>query len=162
MIEPYRLYNVRGDWQVIAFDHLRNQFRNFAVSNIERWEVRRDERFVRDADFSPHAYLAQGFLAEHGGPPREIVVRFDEYQARYILRRTWHLTQSIEQHDDGGVTLRFRTGALNEVRRWVLGYGPHAIVLAPPDLRAAVIADLRAALAAYENDEPPESSPEAC
>ncbi|MDW8147550.1 MAG: YafY family protein [Roseiflexaceae bacterium] len=162
VIEPYHLYNVRGDWQVIAFDHLRNQFRNFAVSNIERWEVRRDKRFVRDADFSPDDYLAQGFLAEHGGPPREIVVRFDEYQARYILRRTWHPTQSIEQHDDGGVTLRFRTGALNEVRRWVLGYGPHAIVLAPPDLRAAVIADLRAALAAYENDELPESSPEAC
>lgn len=158
VIEPYHLYNVRGEWQVIAFDHLRNQFRNFAVSNIEQWEVRRDERFIRDTDFAPDRYLAQGFLTEHGGSPRKVAIRFDEYQTRYIIRREWHPTQSIEHHDDGGVTLHFRTGALDEVRRWVLGYGRHATVLAPAELRAAVIADLRAALASYECDESQMSS----
>jgi Predicted transcriptional regulator len=39
VIEPYHLFNVRGDWQVMAFDHLRQNMRQFAVSRIEEWVV---------------------------------------------------------------------------------------------------------------------------
>ncbi|MFL5802319.1 MAG: helix-turn-helix transcriptional regulator [Roseiflexaceae bacterium] len=148
-IEPYHLYNVRGDWQVIAFDHLRKQFRNFAVSNIEAWEVRTAARFVRDTEFSPAAYLAQGFLSEHGGTPVEIVIWFDSYQARYIRTREWHPTQELEEHDNGTLTLRFRSGALAEVRRWVMGYGSHAEVLMPAELRAEVAEEAAKMVARY-------------
>lgn len=149
VIEPYHLYNVRGDWQVIAFDRLRSQYRNFAVSNIEAWEVCSGERFVRDAEFSLTAYLMQGFLSEHGSTPVAVVIWFDAYQARYIRARQWHPTQAIEEHADGTLTLRFQSGALGEVRRWVMSYGSHAEVLAPPELRAEVAAELRAALKLY-------------
>ena len=148
-IEPYHLYNVRGDWQVIAFDHLRSQFRNFAVSNIEAWEIHSTIRFTRDGEFSPAAYLAQGFLSERGTAPVEIVIWFDEYQARYIRTREWHATQELEEHGDGSLTLRFQSGALAEVRRWLMSYGSHAEVLAPAELRAEVIAEARAMLARY-------------
>lgn len=150
VVEPYHLYNVRGDWQVIAFDHLRRQFRNFAVSNIEEWQVRAGERFARDADFSPASYLAQGFLAEHGDIQRDVAIWFDEYQARYIRRREWHPTQEVEEHEGGALTLRFRTGALGEVRRWVLSMGRHARVIEPPELVSEVAEDLRAAASLYQ------------
>lgn len=149
VIEPHHLYNVRGDWQVIAFDRLRKQFRNFAVSNIEAWDVQIAERFVRDADFSPAVYLAQGFLSEHGSNPIEVVIWFDSYQSRYIRARQWHPTQMIEEHDDGTLTLRFRSGALAEVRRWVMSYGSHAEVLAPVQLRAEVDEEAEAMVARY-------------
>lgn len=141
VIEPYHLYNVRGDWQIIAFDHLRQQFRNFAVSRIEQWEVLRGERFSRDADFSPTEYLAHGFLAERGDTSVEVVVWFDAYQARYIRGRQWRPTQQIEEHADGSLTLTFQTGALAEVRRWVMAFGSHAIVRAPAELVAEVVAE---------------------
>jgi predicted DNA-binding transcriptional regulator YafY len=153
VIEPYHLYNVRGDWQVIAFDHLRGQFRNFAVSNIEAWEVLQDEHFTRDAAFSPDAYLAQGFLAERGDTPHLIEIWFDAYQAHYIRQRRWHATETITEHPDGAITLRFHSAALGELRRWVMGYGTHARVLAPEALRNDVIAELRAALNLYEQTE---------
>ncbi len=120
VVEPYQLYNVRGEWQVIAFDHLRSQYRHFAVSRIEEWKLLKAKRFTRDPDFSPESYLAQGFLAEHGDAPVEIVIWFDEYQARYMRGKQWHPTQTIEEHDDGSLTLVFQTGALDEVRRWVM------------------------------------------
>lgn len=147
-IDPYHLYNVRGEWQVIAYDHRREQFRNFAVSRIERWRMTA-RRYSADPSFSPALYLAPGFLAERGDEVVEVVVWFDERQARYIREREWHPTQSVEEHDDGALTLRFRTGALDEVRRWVLGYGARARVLAPEALRDAVQAELRDALAGY-------------
>jgi predicted DNA-binding transcriptional regulator YafY len=150
-IEPYHLYNVRGDWQVIAFDHLRQQFRHFAVSRIEQWDVRVAERFTRDPDFSVATYLATGFLAERGDQAVEVVIRFDDYQARYMRGRAFHPTQTIDEHDDGGMTLRFQTGALDEVRRWVMSFGRHAEVQAPAELRAAVATELRATLKIYEN-----------
>lgn len=149
-IEPYHLYNVRGDWQVIAFDRLRHQFRNFAVSNIEHWEAQRTERFTRDAGFSPASYLAQGFLAEHGDVQHEIVIWFDAYQARYIRNRSWHPSQTIEEHADGSLTLRFRNGALAEVRRWVMSFGSHAIVQQPEQLAADITEELRITLRIYE------------
>lgn len=148
-IEPYHLYNVRGDWQVIAFDRLREQFRNFAVGNIEKWTVSTDERFVRDAEFSPTSYLAQGFLAEHGDTPHAVEIWFDAYQARYIRKRQWHPTQEIVEHADGALTLRFRTGALGEVRRWVMSYGRHAVVRAPAALAAEVATEAAAVVAQY-------------
>jgi len=106
-------------------------------------------RFTRDPDFSLESYLAQGFLAEHGDAPVEVVIWFDAYQARYIRERQSHPTQQIEEHADGTLTLRFHSGALDEVRRWVMGYGSHAEVLAPAKLRAEVAAEAAAMVRRY-------------
>jgi predicted DNA-binding transcriptional regulator YafY len=149
VIEPYQLYNVRGEWQVIAFDHLRNQFRHFAVSRIEVWKLLKTQRFVRNPEFSPESYLAQGFLAEHGDVPVEVVIWFDEYQARYIRDKQWHPSQRIEEHADGSLTLVFTTGALAEVQRWVMSYGNHAEVTAPASLRTAIAAEASAMVQRY-------------
>lgn len=140
-IEPYHMYNVRGDWQIIAFDHLRQQFRNFAVSRIKHWSVQKSERFTRDSGFSPTVYLAHGFLAERGDTAVEVVVWFDDYQARYIRGRQIHPSQQTEEHPDGTLTLRFQSGALAEVRRWVMSFGSHALVHAPASLAAEVAAE---------------------
>jgi predicted DNA-binding transcriptional regulator YafY len=142
VIESYQLYNVRGEWQVIAFDRLRGQVRNFAASRIEEWKLLKTKRFSRDPDFSLESYLAQGFLAEHGDTPVEVVIWFDKYQARYIRERQTHPTQQIEEHADGTLTLRFHSGALDEVRRWVMSYGSHAEVIAPAELRAEVATEV--------------------
>lgn len=145
-IEPYHLYSVRGDWHVIAFERRSGQFRSFALSNIETWKTRAAERFTRDAEFSPSAYLAQGLSNEPRGASAEVAIWFDAEQAPSIRKRQWHLSQEIEDHADGALTLRLRGAALAEVRRWVLSFGAHAEVLAPEALRAEV-ADAIAAMA---------------
>lgn len=150
-IDPYHLFNVRGDWQVIAFDHLRGQFRQFAVSRIEQWQVLDDTRFTRDTGFSPEGYLSTGFLAERGDQAEQIVVWFDAYQARYIRGREFHPSQRVEDHPDESMTLRFQSGALAEIRRWVMDFGSHARLLEPAALAAEIATELRATLKIYEN-----------
>jgi predicted DNA-binding transcriptional regulator YafY len=44
----------------------------------------------------------------------------------------------IEELPDGSLILCLRARGLDEVKRWVMGYGSHAEVRAPPTLRAAV------------------------
>lgn len=149
VVEPHHLHNVRGEWQLIAFDHLRNQMRNFAVSRVEEWSILYHKRFHRDVSFSVDSYLAYGFLAERGDTPVDVVIWFDEYQARYTRERQWHPSQHIEEHTDGSLTLTLQTAALEEIQRWIMSYGSHAMVLAPPTLRANVFAQAHQVIANY-------------
>lgn len=150
VIDPYHLFNVRGDWQVVAHDHLRGAVRQFAVSRIEQWELLPGQRFVRDPDFSPEIYLSTGFLAERGDSAVEVVIWFDAYQSRYMRGKQWHPSQELEEHDDGALTLRFQSGALDEIRRWVMSFGRHARVLAPASLVEAIADELRTTLNWYQ------------
>jgi predicted DNA-binding transcriptional regulator YafY len=150
VIDPYHLFNVRGDWQVVAFDHRRRRVRQFAVTRIEEWNVLKGRRFVREPDFSAQHYLSTGFLAERGDTVETIEIWFDAYQARYLRGREFHPTQRVEEHPDGAMTLRFQSGAIDEIRRWVMSFGRHARVLAPPTLAAAIVDELRATLEEYD------------
>lgn len=138
---PYHLYNVRGDWYLIAFDTMREAFRNFAIGRMEEWRVL-EEGFERDPAFSVESYMGSAFQSERGGEVAEVAVHFDRQQARYIRERRWHESQEMEELEGGGLILRFRTGGLGEVKRWVMQYGGHAEVLEPEELRKAVMEEV--------------------
>ena len=135
---PHHLYNTGSDQYLFAYDELRGQMRNFHLGRIDRWEVL-DETFERQPDFSAEEWMASAFQVERGEEIANVVIRFDEYQARYIRERRWHESQEpLEELPDGGVILRFSSGGLDEVKRWVMQYGSHAEVLAPEKLRTVV------------------------
>lgn len=150
VVEPYHLYNLRGDWYLIAYDHLRGEMRTFHAGRIDWWELL-PQSFKRDPEFSIEKWMALAFQAERGEEPVEVVIRFDAYQARYIREKRWHITQEIEELQDGGLLLRFRTGGLAEVKRWVMGYGSHAEVLAPEDLRREVYEEVQSMVRMYQS-----------
>lgn len=142
-VNPYHLYNVRGDWYLFAYDHWRQNIRNFHLGRIEDWRVL-PETFEPDPDFSPERHMAQSFLTERGEEAVDVAIRFDEHQARYVRERRWHETQEpLKELPDGGVILRFRAGGLGEVKRWVMQWGAHAEVLEPAELRADVAQEVR-------------------
>ena len=148
VVDPYHLNNVRGEWYLIGYCHLRQDFRNFRLVRIKRWEMLR-ETFEPSPDFDLQRYLTDGFMAEHGREPMDVVVRFDEYRARWVRDRRYHPTQELEDLPDGGLILRMRTAAFYEVLHWVLSFGEHAEVLQPEHLRAAVADTARRMVAIY-------------
>ncbi|MCB0211691.1 MAG: WYL domain-containing protein, partial [Anaerolineae bacterium] len=80
----------------------------------------------------------------------EVQVWFDEYQARWIREQEWPEHYNIDELEQGELTLTFKTAGLEGVKMWVMKYGSHAEVLAPPELRAEVVDELRGALGRYE------------
>jgi predicted DNA-binding transcriptional regulator YafY len=149
IVHPYHLVNMLGEWHLIAYDRFRERVIQFAVPRIRSWRALTSERFEVDPNFSSEQYLSQSFQFEHGNEPVEIVIQFDAYQARYIRERRWEIPVQIEERPDGGLILRFTTGGLGAVQRWVMGYGSHARVLAPVDLARSVASEFRAALGNY-------------
>jgi predicted DNA-binding transcriptional regulator YafY len=148
-VSPHLLHNNRGDWYLIAHDGLRNEMRMFHLGRVEGWEVLA-EQFERDAAFRPEEWLSEAFQSFRGGEEKRIVIRFDAYQARWIRERRWHETQEpLEELPGGGVILRFRTGGLDAVKRWVMQYGSHTEVLEPEELREMVLNEFRKAFERY-------------
>jgi len=149
-VNPHHIYNLRGDWYVFAYDENRKEMRNFHLGRVA-WLQVLAEGFERVPNFSPEDWMRTAFQYERGGEPQDVAIRFDAYQARWIRERRWHETQQpLEELPDGSVILRFRTGGLGEVKRWVIQYGPHAAVLAPEALRREIAEELRAAVRIYE------------
>ncbi len=149
-VHPYHLLNIRGEWNVVAYDLLRQGIRQFALPRIRSWRILTDEHFEQDAAFSPESYFQESFQAEHGNQIVEVVLHFDAYQATYMRERTLHATQVVEEQPDGSIVMRFKTGAIAEVQRQILSYGKHVKVLEPISLVTAIVDELRIALHLYE------------
>ncbi|WPF87559.1 WYL domain-containing protein [Cyanobacterium aponinum AL20118] len=134
IIDPYILYIHRAtNPYLIGFCHKRLEYRWFRVDRIREIKIL-DETFVKKADFDAQAYLKQIFQYEVGGKPVTVKIRFNKHTAPFIRERRWHETQTIEEHDDGSLTLSMFTSGLNDLKRWILSYGSGAIALEPPEL----------------------------
>jgi len=112
---PYHIFNIHGDWQVIAFDLYRQDVRQFALQRVREWHILEKETFDIDPGFSADQYFDKSFESEHGYETVDVTLRFDAQQAPYIRERTWHPSQEIEAQDDGGIVMHFTTGAIGEV-----------------------------------------------
>lgn len=134
VIEPYLLHIYRGtNPYVIGFCHKRQAFRWFRIDRIKALRML-EETFERDPSFAAKTYMQQIFQLEVGGNPVSVTIWFDVWSAPFIRERRWHITQEIEENTDGSLTLRLFTSGLNDLKRWVLGYGKGAKVLEPPEL----------------------------
>ena len=105
--------------------------------------------FQRPTDFSLKTYLDGGFGIFAPGQLQTIRARFTGWAATNVREQQWHPTQRIVK--DGGEQLvaQFELSDTTEFKRWLLGYGPCAVVLKPKELAEAVKADLAAAMAGY-------------
>lgn len=148
-VDPYHVYNRRGDWYLAAFDPSHREVRDFALPRIRAARLL-EHRYEIPEDFDLGAYLSQAFGVEKGRRPVNVAIRFSAHQARWIRERAWHPTARIQERLDGGCVLRMKVSGLAEVKRWVLQYGAEAEVLAPKELRDEVRREVGALTKAYE------------
>ena len=142
--EPLRLLHYRGGLYVISrvpyYDSLITQA-------VERFEsVEETGETFESPDHLPIEERVSDAFGVSYEEPMEVAVRFSEEQAPYIRERIWHPSQKLEELPDGRVVLRLRAGGFYEIRSWVLSFGAAAEVLAPEELREAVLEEMRAVL----------------
>jgi predicted DNA-binding transcriptional regulator YafY len=61
-------------------------------------------------------------------------VRFSPQVAGRIRERIWHRSQVEKERSDGSLEIALQVNDLDEVERWVLGWGEHVEVIAPREL----------------------------
>ncbi len=149
-VQPYHVGQLQSGWYLMGHDLARKELRTFALQRMSRLASLRT-RFERDPRFSAREYLSSGFGVWSYVPDAErfeVRIRFTGWAGRYVAERQWHPSQSITpmKADTREIEFRAELAGLEEITRWVLGFGRHAQVLSPKKLRDAVRAEARAML----------------
>lgn len=78
-----------------------------------------------------------------------IKVKFDKEMATYIKERNWSHDQSIHEYKNGNIVLEFTAQSMPEVLCWILGFGSHAKVMKPVELKRQVEAEIKCMMERY-------------
>ena len=108
-------------------------FRNFALSNIERVEVL-DRSFVRKRGFSLKDYAERSF-GVFQEKPFDLVWRFSSKVAADARQYLFHPSQTFEDQPDGSLIVRFRAGGALEMTWHLFKWGHEVEVVKPLRLR---------------------------
>jgi len=132
-VDPLGLVYYTDRWNLIAYDHLRDDIRNFRLDRIQSMHVTMN-RFEPPEGFDLESHLdARGRNQSH----HEIVIWF-EARAYDRARRYIPAQVQAEHPTDDGVEVTFYFENLDYVARWLLRYGSRATVRAPDALRDLV------------------------
>lgn len=147
-IDPYAVRLHHGTLYVAAFDHLRRAVRLFAVERIRKLSTTREH--FEAPNFDAEEYFGRPLGVVHEGKPYEVRVRFSPETSVFVEERPWHPSQKIERRGDGSIDVTLKIDGLREVASRILGFGPRARALAPPELIELVARELREASVQYE------------
>ena len=153
VVLPYHMHNFQGDWFLIAFDTLREDYRIFLIARIEKWKVQ-NEKFERDEGFSPQDWIGDAFQVYGGEEVVDVSIWFSPEKAQFVRERIWHPSQKIEEREDGSLILRMETAGVVEVKNWVLQFGRGAEVLEPEELREECKEEIEAMRGIYHFEKP--------
>ena len=149
VVDPYRLWYAGGGLYLVAFDHAKAAIRTFAVERISSVATTNQRFTIRD-DFDFEAFQRTAFPV-HGGEPQLVRIRFSPDQAPYVMERHWHDSQKFYPQEDGSVIMEFQVGNQWEVKRWLIGWGAAAHVIAPVDLNEVIQRECRTILSREMN-----------
>lgn len=141
-VDPLGLVYYTDHWNLIAYDHLRSDVRNFRLDNIREMHVL-FERFE-----PPEAFDLAEFVKESGGERRRIVVQFDKDVYQWARRSIpAEIDDEEEQEDHVQVTFYFEN--LEYVAQWLVRWRTGAMVKEPEQLRDLVRDEALATAALY-------------
>jgi len=141
VVNPYGLLLRDGRWYLICHDHAYNDQRTYRVDRIDGGvTVGEAGSFERPTGFD----IRQAFPADPrlmGDPDSEISVA----QVRIDASRGWHaagdlgLTGFGTPNPDGSMTVEVPCINRLAFHTWLLGFGEHAVVEGPAEIRAEAI-----------------------
>lgn len=132
-VDPLGLVYYSDSWNLVAYDHLRRDIRNFRLDRIHRMRVLQDT-FRRPPDFDLAAYLREkGSTADSV----RIELWFADRAYRWA-KRSIPAEVEEEVREGDGVRIAFAFENLDYLARWLLRYGTDVQVRHPAALRAAL------------------------
>lgn len=149
-VSPYHVGQLQNGWYLIGYDHVRSDYRTFALQRLSGLKVNR-ARFQRDPGFNMRDYLSSGFGVwgySADSKRYDVRIRFTGWAARVVAERQWHISQSVTLLKKDGSEIEFCAvlAGLEEITRWVISHGRHAKVIGPEELKLKVKEELHAAL----------------
>ncbi|MGH3639609.1 MAG: helix-turn-helix transcriptional regulator, partial [Mycobacterium sp.] len=148
VFDPYTLLMYRGGLYLVGRSHRGRKVLTLAVERMRTVERLKDS-FDYPAGYSPERHT-EGIFGIIEGPETAVEIQIMNPTTRaYLQSRRIHPTQEIRTRRDGSTVLAMTVRGTEELKYWILGFGPHLRVLKPAALRAEVASMLSEAGQAY-------------
>jgi proteasome accessory factor B len=142
-LQPYALLLREGFWYVMGHDAGHDEVRTYRVDRIEgSIDKGEGDEFERPADFDPRAVFPAD-PKELGDGDQMAIVRVDQARATFAVRELGE-GSVVRRLPDGGVEVEVPCSNIDAFRSWLFGWGVHAEVVGPADVRDGLIDWLRA------------------
>lgn len=145
-VEPHRLIFAQGGLYLMAFVPDYAAMRTFAADRVRSLSVT-EERF-EPQELEADAF-AHSLGVHQGTPPQRIEIAFEPRIAPYVKERLWHDSQELHDEADGAVRLVLDVSNDWALKSWILGFGPLARVISPPELASEILDEIERAKALY-------------
>ena len=149
-VNPYGFIVGNGRIYCVGFDHARKAMRTFAIDNASDVETL-GATFVRPAGFDIEAFAADSISGVLDAPKTtQVRVRFDVRVAKAAVAARAVAKTQIVFDEHGGAEITYQVADVDELVRWVLGWGAQAELLAPAAARRRLTTIAKALLVRYE------------
>lgn len=156
--DPYGFIVSTGRIYCVAYDHARRDKRVFAVDNVSDARILA-KTFVKPDDFDVEEYAATSISGVMtGADTTPVRVHFAPRVAKAAMAARVVAQRHIARNPDGSAHIEYRVADVDELVRWVLGWGAQAEIVEPSHAReriAGLAAEIAAKYAAGENQNPP-------
>lgn len=148
-IEPYLLKLFRQRWYVAGHNVAENRIKTYALDRMSELE-QTSRSFMMPADFDPAEYFRYSFgIVVDKSEPRNIMIKADSRQAKYMRALPLHESQEEMVHDTFSI-FTYRLRPTEDFLQELMAQGPNIEVVAPVELRTMLAERLRATLDKYK------------
>jgi len=132
-VDPYSLIFRRHAWYLIGFCHQRKEVRIFRLDRIRKVTLL-DKTFQMKQDFSSSEFFKDSWEL-YQGEPVKVRIKFRGIGAKVIESGHHHPSEKITKLKDGSLVYEVKVSGIEEIKRWILGFGEDAKVLQPKALK---------------------------
>ena len=139
-LQPRRIFLAGQAWYLAAHDNKDSQTKLYRVARFKSLAVNGRPMTV-ERSFSLREFLGNAWVVHRGGPHERdwhVEIEFTPDAADLVAETNWHHTQEIERRPDGSLIFRATVSGLEEIKWWLMGWGPRAKVLKPRELAEEV------------------------
>lgn len=149
-LEPYFLKIFRQRWYVTGRNVSDDKIKTYALDRMEDVTLSASA-FQPDPTFDAAGYVRDAFgIVFSQGEAKEISIRVDPHQAKYLRALPLHHSQRESVHDSYSI-FYFRMRLTPDLVQEILSLGSKVTVISPPELRAMIVQSLRESIANYES-----------
>ncbi|MFN2449531.1 MAG: helix-turn-helix transcriptional regulator [Candidatus Baltobacteraceae bacterium] len=136
--DPYGFVVGGGRVYCVAHDRDRRGMRTFAVDNMTDLTVLA-QTFTKPQNFSVEDFASSSISGVlHSSQTAEVRVRFAPRVAKAAIAARVVADRAVSRSADGSVEITYTVADVDELTRWVLGWGAQAEIVAPAEARAKV------------------------
>lgn len=147
VVTPYGVMFSRFNY-LVGLEKGSETIRNYRLDRVEDLLLL-DAVATPPADFNLEDYAAKSF-GVFQGPTSEVVLKVLPAAAEDALRWRFHPSQRVEPQADGSVLVFFRAAGFLEMAWHLFTWRDQVEIVAPAELKATMIGELRSALSRHE------------